>query len=244
MIAPGLGPLFRGMADLCFPAACLVCGQRLPTSRPPLFCSSCRPELRFPESPLCACCGLPFSSAAGGDHLCAGCLNGRQFSRARAVFLYTPGIARAIYTLKYGKTMAGLTSFRFFFSERQPSLVLTPPDLIIPVPLHPARLRERGFNQAQLLAGIFFPERRQTLHLALLQRLRATPPQTGLTGELRRRNVKGAFRVTAPEQVAGRTVLLIDDVLTTGATVEECAMVLQRAGAGDVQVLTLARVEE
>jgi ComF family protein len=140
--------------------------------------------------------------------------------------------------------MAGLTSLGFFFTERQPRLALSPPDLIVPVPLHPERLRQRGFNQAQLLAGIFFPERRQKLHLSLIQRLRATPPQTGLTGEMRRRNMKGAFGVTAPEQVAGRTVLLIDDVLTTGATVEECARVLQRAGAGDVQVLTLARVED
>jgi ComF family protein len=242
--ALGLLPLLKGIKDLCFPAACLACGTRLPNSSLPLFCVSCRQELTFPESPLCSCCGLPFPSAGGEDHLCSICLKGRHFSRARALFLYAPGIAHAIHGWKYGRNMAALASFGFFFTARQSSLALKPFDLIIPVPLHPARLRQRGFNQAQLLARALFPERRKALFCFLLERQRATPAQTGLTGELRRRNVKGAFMVNAPEKVAGRAILLVDDVLTTGATVEECAKILVRAGARDVQVLTLARVAD
>jgi ComF family protein len=242
MNAFGLDQLFRAVKDLCFPPACLACDRRLPEAEPPLFCPDCLAALRFPESPLCSCCGRTFSAAAGGDHLCGACLQDPPFHRVRAVFFYTPEVARAIHSWKYGRTMAGLATFAYFFRRRRAALNLATPDLIIPVPLHPSRLRQRGFNQAQLLSLALFPEQSQKVKLQLMQRLRPTPPQTGLSGEKRRLNVKGAFQVDAPEQVAGRRVLLIDDVLTTGATIGECARVLSRAGATEVQALTLARV--
>ncbi|MDA8164420.1 MAG: ComF family protein [Desulfobacteraceae bacterium] len=244
MIAAGLGSFLRAVQDLCFPPRCLACGQRLASSRPPLFCASCAGGLRSIASPICTSCGRPFPDAAGGDHLCGPCLRGSwHFTRARALFLYTTPIAKAIHGLKYGHTTAALATFRFFFQARQAELALAIPDRIVPVPLHPHRLRQRGFNQALLLARTLFPGH-PDIRPDLLERHRATPPQTRLSGEVRRRNLKGAFRVVNPGEVAGKSVLLLDDVFTTGATVDECARALRHAGAGEVQVLTMARVEE
>lgn len=240
----GLGPLFRAAQDLCFPPVCLACGRRLSSSRPPLFCPVCREGLRPAASPLCSHCGRPFPDAAGADHLCGTCLHAPwHFSRARALFLYTHPLAQAIHRLKYGRTTAGLATFRLFFEARQAELVPSTPDWIVPVPLHPDRLRQRGFNQALLLARCFFPANR-AVRAGLLERHRPTPPQTGLSGKVRRRNLQGAFRVPAPAEVAGKSVLLVDDVFTTGTTANECARVLRRAGAAAVQALTLARVED
>jgi ComF family protein len=112
-------------------------------------------------------------------------------------------------------------------------------DLLVPVPLHPRRLRHRGFNQALLLAGAF-PE--AEVGRETLARVRYTPPQVGLNPKQRRDNVHKAFAVPRPEEVQGKNVLLIDDLYTTGATVRECARVLRRAGAKRVEVLTVARV--
>jgi ComF family protein len=115
-------------------------------------------------------------------------------------------------------------------------------DLVVPVPLHPRRLRERGFNQSLLLARQVSKRQSIPLDFTSLQRVRQTAPQTRLSGPERRKNVRGAFRVTAPESVAGRRVLLVDDVFTTGATIQECTESLLEAGAKEVCVLTLARV--
>jgi ComF family protein len=118
------------------------------------------------------------------------------------------------------------------------------PDLVLPVPLHIKRLRRRGFNQASLLAVSFFPEEKKKIKNTILFRKRETVPQTGLNGSLRRKNIKNAFFVEAPEQVKGKNIVLIDDVFTTGTTVNECAKVLVKAGAKQVDVLTLARAEK
>ncbi len=158
--------------------------------------------------------------------------------------LYQGPLVKAIHSFKYAGKTTGLSSFAVFKNRQILLRDLTEPDLIMPVPLHPRRLRERGFNQALLLANAFFPDRRGKIAPALLARRYWTLPQTGLSGPARRKNIKGAFRVKKPARIAGRQVLLVDDVLTTGATVEECARVLCRAGAREVQVITLARVRE
>ncbi|MBU0483759.1 MAG: hypothetical protein KKB30_04510 [Proteobacteria bacterium] len=118
------------------------------------------------------------------------------------------------------------------------------PDLIIPVPLHKKRLQERGFNQALILARYLFPQQRKIIQQNLLERHQWTPPQTSLNGQARRNNLKNSFRVINNNQIPGKKILLIDDVFTTGTTVNECAKVLKQTGALEVQVLTLARVEE
>ena len=241
----GVRPFLQAFQDLCFPAACLACGTRLTSARPPLFCPGCLAAIRFLAGPLCTCCGRPFPAAAIPDHLCGACLQGRwHFSRARALFLYNEVSGRAIHALKYGRSTAVLPTFRLWFRDLRERLALSAPELILPVPLHPHRLRQRGFNQALLLARALFADQRRRIQPLILQRQRPTPPQTGLSGAVRRRNLKGAFRVAAPEDVAGRRVLLVDDVFTTGATANECARVLARAGAARIEVLTLARAED
>ncbi len=114
------------------------------------------------------------------------------------------------------------------------------PDIILPVPLHISRLRSRGFNQALLLARVCFPEWQGKIQPDLLHRHKPTIPQTSLSGKARRNNLKGAFSVSDPGLVAGRKILLIDDVFTTGATLNECAKTLSKAGAAEIEAFTLA----
>ena len=118
------------------------------------------------------------------------------------------------------------------------------PDLILPVPLHPRRLRGRGFNQALTLARFLLPARRGRIHPDLLRRSRWTDPQVSLSGKARRQNLANVFCLNDPEQVRGRIILLVDDVFTTGTTINECAKTLRQAGAAQVEALTLARVSD
>jgi len=141
------------------------------------------------------------------------------------------GVARLARPL--GAMMAGYGDPEFPFSDI---------DLVIPVPLHPRRLRERGFNQSLLLARQVSKRRAVPLNFTALHRIRQTQPQTQLSGPERRKNVHGAFRVKTPAAVAGRKILLIDDVFTTGATIQECTESLLDAGAREVHAFTLARV--
>lgn len=159
------------------------------------------------------------------------------------MFLYEEPIKKLIHRFKYqGKTDC-LVSVSTLARDHPALEEMREADLIIPVPLHPARLRERGFNQALLLARAIFPGDRRVVP-RLLIRIRATAPQAGFDGAARRANLRKAFEVTAPGLLAGKRILLIDDVLTTGSTVNECAKTLKKAGAAEVLVITLARVRE
>jgi ComF family protein len=194
-------------------------------------------------SPICSRCGLPFVSREGEDHTCSECLTERKyFRKARAFGIYQGALMEAIHQLKYGgktslskplSTLAKETFYRFWDASST--------DLLLPVPLHIKRLRERGFNQTHLvnkkwarLEGIPFDG-------LTLSRSRWTEPQTSLARAERRKNVKGAFSLLHPDRVKGVRILLVDDVFTTGATVNECSKVLMKAGAESVDVLTLAR---
>jgi ComF family protein len=146
---------------------------------------------------------------------------------------------QAIKRFKYYRRLDLLPVMQYWLRRPLCRELVEAADLVAPVPLHPRRLKQRGFNQALLLAQAF-PE----VHLEreLVTRVRHTPPQTGLNAKERRDNVKGAFTVSRPDLVKGKNILLIDDVFTTGATVKECARVLRKAGAHQVDVLTVARV--
>lgn len=237
-------PWWRACLDLLFPPACLGCGQGLATSQPPLFCPACQEKITPLVPPFCSCCGRPLPDAAGQGHTCGRCLRTPPaFSKARALVLYDGPVAEAIHRFKYQGETAGLASFALL-NRTAATADLANPDLILPVPLHRGRLRQRGFNQALQLATAFFPGQEGRLRPDLLVRLRQTAPQTGMSGKDRRHNLRRAFAVSQPELVRDRRVLLVDDVYTTGSTVNECAKVLLRAGAASVEVLTLARVRE
>jgi ComF family protein len=232
--------LVAALADLLFPPCCLGCERRLDSSRPPLFCADCAAHLAFIRSPLCYCCGNPF--VTGADHLCGDCLAGHQaFDLARSLFHYQPPIAHLIRALKFRGNLAGLVSFRALINQENFSATFTEPDLVLPVPLHNSRLRERSFNQALLIAKNCLPQWQGKIAASLLLRHRPTSPQTSLTGKERRLNLRQAFTLSNPTKITGAKVLLVDDVYTTGSTVNECSRILRKAGAMRIEVFTLAR---
>jgi len=201
----------------------------------------------MPASPLCPTCGAPFHTHADADHACAHCLrHPPRFGRARACTLYDAADTRhhplksVLQQYKYNRDVWLARPLAALLVERAPFAVGAY-DVLMPVPLHVQRLRWRGFNQAQFLAQPLARATGVTLDPHSLQRVRPTRPQVDLDEKERRQNVAGAFRVARPQQVKGRSILLVDDVYTTGATVNECSGVLLRAGAKRVDVLVLAR---
>lgn len=235
--------IFESIKDLLFPPRCLSCDRPLDRYRLPLLCELCCSRFIPIVSPLCICCGLPFSSGRDGrDHLCGDCLSGEQpFALARAPLYYQQPLVSLILQWKFGHHMTGLATMAALATRSMVVSEFTAPDLIFPVPLHKSRLRQRGFNQALLLAGSCFPRWRNRIVADGLLRVRATVPQISLDGAGRRKNLKGAFALKDSDMVRGKTVLLVDDVFTTGSTVCECSRILQAGGAGRVEVFTLAR---
>ncbi len=236
--------LWESFLNLLYPATCYSCGQ--PTERPE-FCHPCRARIQTPRSPWCPTCGVPFQTAGGADHPCGRCLvRAPHFGRARACTIYDAAgtaddpLKSVLQRYKYNPDVSLARPLRVLLMERSPLAVDTY-DVVMPVPLHPQRLRWRGFNQAQLLARPLARAAGVALDCFSLQRVRPTRPQVELDETERRRNVARAFQVVRPQRVDGKRVLLVDDVLTTGATVEECSRVLRRAGAAAVDVLVLAR---
>lgn len=235
---------FTALLDLLLPSFCLACEKPLGGAPDLLFCPDCLKRLTFIHSPLCPCCGRVYLVAAGGDHLCGACLAApRHFTRARALFLYEEPLKEVIHRFKYQGKTACLPSFARFAHNHSLLADLEGVDWIVPVPLHSSRLRERGFNQALLLARAMFPKDHR-ITPDLLVRTRPTEPQTSFNGTARRANLKNAFGVVKPHRLKGKNIILVDDVFTTGTTVNECARVLKKAGAAEVMVLTLARVKE
>ena len=240
--------LWHAALDLLYPPRC--CGCDAPVVHPG-FCAPCQDAIRPPETPLCPVCGLPFTvaramGASHPDHRCGPCLRQPpRFERARARAVYRAGATRnplrhALHQYKYGRDVTLARPLGALFSGALPRAAADY-DLIVPVPLHLSRLRWRGFNQAQLLARPLSRATHLPIEVRAVERVKATRAQVELGETERRTNVRGAFRVTAPARVRGRRILLVDDVFTTGATVNECAATLQRAGARGVDVLVLAR---
>jgi ComF family protein len=215
------------------------------------LCRACHRLLDPITSPLCVICGRPFETEHGVNHVCSRCESTAYgFEAARSAVTYTSAIRRMVHLYKYeGRAQLarpfGSMLWKALLSHWQADQF----DLVIPVPLHRKRLRRRGYNQSALLlrhwpapvnacpdtAGQFriVPE--------LMVRHRATRPQIGLDADARRANMRDAFSVRDPSIVKAKHVLVVDDVLTTGATANACARVLKRAGAASVRVLTLAR---
>lgn len=236
------------LLDALFPIECLVCARPLrgTASRAGPLCAACRDATPAPPPPLCTRCGVPVAPRhpSPEDVTCAACVSQPPaFARARGAALYEPGPMRsplvaAVHALKYHGARSVARSLALLMVTRLP----VPADvLIVPVPLHPARLRERRFNQAVLIAReVGRLSSRPTAPRALARRL-PTTPQTQLPGAARRRNLADAFHVRQPQAIAGRHVLVVDDVITTGATADACARVLLAAGAHRVDVYAAGR---
>jgi len=230
------------LADLALPPLCLGCGRGIEAHH--ALCAGCWRGIDFIEKPVCAVTGLPFAFDAGEDAVSAVALaSPPPYARACAVMRYTDESARLIHRFKYADRMEAAPAFARWMARAGAEL-LAGADLIAPVPLHRWRLFSRRFNQsAELVRAI---ERQTGLHAqpGLLERVRPTRPQVGLSGEARRRNVAGAFRLRAgaADLVRDRIVVIVDDVVTTGATIEACARAVRAGGAREVRILALARV--
>jgi len=250
LVAAGLSALGRRGLDLLLPPQCLSC--RTIVAKPGLLCAKCFSEAQAIAPPLCRSCGVPLSAATGVsgiaaiDLSCGRCLaEPPLFARARAVFVFDAVVRELVHDLKYRDRLEGRASFGAWLANAGAEF-LPAADLIVPVPLHYFRLVARKYNQAAILASAVARQAGRRLAVDALQRVRATKSQTGLSVEARARNVRGAFAVR-PRWVAavkGAKIVLVDDVLTTGATANACARALVKAGAGEVSVLTLARVKE
>jgi ComF family protein len=228
--------------NLLLPPRCLRCGAMVDTLGS--LCAGCWEEIAFLGPPFCAVCGFPFEFEVEEGALCASCTRRRPAYRcARAVFRYDDVSRDLILAFKHADRSDGAPAFARWL-VRAGQGILADADLLVPVPLHWTRLFQRRYNQAALLAHSLGRATGLPVEAMLLVRRRATPSQGGLSAGARRRNVRGAFAVRG--RLASRAqrlnIVLIDDVLTTGATVGECARTLLAAGAGAVDVLTLARV--
>jgi len=232
--------LVASVKDVLFPARCLACAKPLDRYHLPLLCEECSAQLSPITSPLCTCCGVPFPT--GENHLCGDCLAGhRPFDLLRSPFLYKEPLASLIVQWKFGRQLTGLATMSELAAASTVISHLAIPDLILPVPLHKRRLQQRGFNQALLFAKKCFPAWKDKIIYDGLRRVRATVSQTTLTGTERRKNLFRAFSLRRADLVKGKSVLLIDDVVTTGSTVSECSRVFRNGGAARVEVFTLAR---
>jgi ComF family protein len=226
------------------PVDCAACGSPLTDDPIPLFCAHCWSMIAAVPQPGCPCCDRPFTSPAATayspGHLCQPCAeNPPSFTRAWTLYAYLPPLQDAICLLKYRGKLALASALARLMIERLPRL--PPLDLIMPVPLHPQRLREREFNQSLLLAHRIGAHLHLPVSGTTLIRAVRSPAQTTLSRKDRLQNLRGAFALRRPEHVAGKRVLLIDDVYTTGTTVNECARTLRKSGSAEVFVLTLAR---
>ena len=239
-----LNEVLRNIADVIFPPRCLGCAEILPQQSLQTFCPACREKIRFITGSLCPICGMAFFDSPAPDHLCGNCLENKPyFSLARAVASYETLILDAIHQFKYGHNISTGTALASFMAEFCfPDFDFTDYSLILPVPLHIRRLRERGFNQALILAKAIGEKHSIPVNFSLLKRRKFTLTQTGLDKKEREKNIRGAFAVTDNAKTEGKNIILIDDVYTTGATINQCAKTLIKAGAGKVAVLTLARV--
>ncbi len=235
--------LLRRLLHTVFPMPCRLCGEALRDDPVPFFCQPCWNRITPRRSPTCPRCARPFASphalSHSPGHLCGWCRrHPPAYHRALIAYAYQSPLKEAIGLLKYhGKTRLALPLARLITRAGDPPATI---DAIVAVPLHPQRLREREFNQSLLLARHLGRHWHLPVLANILRRTKLTQPQTSLARRERLKNLRRCFAVTTPSVIEGKTLLLVDDVFTTGTTVNECAKTLRKAGARAVYVCTLA----
>lgn len=236
--------LLRQAVRFLLPVECAACHTPLAADPIPHFCSGCWNTITPPNPSRCARCDRPFVSphatTHSPQHVCQSCHERPpSYTRAWTLYPYRPPLQDAICLFKYGGKISLAAPLARLMIDRLPPLADI--DLIIPVPLHAERLREREFNQSLLLADRIGRHLHIPVSCTALIRIASAPPQTTLSRRERFKNLRGAFTVPRPKSIAGKRILLVDDVLTTGTTVNVCAKTLRKAGSGHVFVLTLGR---
>lgn len=227
--------------NLLFPPTCLCCQE--PLASPGALCGACWEKVTFLGEPDCLRCGHPFEFAQPGPAMCAGCMAAPPpYTQGRAVLRYDEHSRTLITRLKYADQGQLAAGYGAWLAARGHAL-LESSDVLVPVPLHYWRFVQRRYNQSALLARALARHCQLKVIPDALKRTRHTKPQASLSRQQRRRNVRGAFAMTPRHKaaLAGKRVLLIDDVMTTSATIHECTKALLEGGAAEVRVLTLAR---
>jgi competence protein ComFC len=237
----------RGIWDaalnLIYPPVCQICREDRAGLQEGYVGGACWSHVRFVTAPFCQRCGLPYAGSITQPFVCGNCEDIKfHFRFARSAVVANPLILQVIHHYKYNRALY----FEPFLadllvSQAVPSLKNGQWDLIVPVPLHPAKEREREFNQAARLARHLSRATQIPVNEGLVRRVRPTATQTQLNRAERAGNVRAAFALSGPKKLNGEKIILLDDVLTTGATTSACARVLRKAGAGDLCVSTVAR---
>jgi competence protein ComFC len=232
--------LFRTITDLIYPHFCVICHTGLEDE---WLCTECQATAQRIQPPFCHTCSRPFFGAISEPFRCPHCEdNAFAFDCAVSPYLARGAVRELIHRLKYaGQFHLRTTIANWLWAAfSDPRIAAEPFDAIVPVPLHPVRTRERGYDQVSALAEIVARRANKPL-LKCLRRHRYTQTQTVLDRDTRARNLHNAFDLRKSTAVLGKRILLLDDVLTTGSTLNECAKVLRSGGAVSVRAITVAR---
>ncbi|MFH0838647.1 MAG: ComF family protein [Candidatus Omnitrophota bacterium] len=238
-----LKTLVTDCINLLYPATCIGCDEKLETHDKVPVCKMCFEKIKWNTPPYCSKCGKSMSKNRTYKPTCSDCLRTDvYFTRVWSCCIYEDIIKDAIIKFKYlqGRYLEPFFEAifaRFIKMNTDRNLI----DIIMPVPLFKSKLRDRGFNQSEILATIIHKLLHKPLLLTILQKIRPTKPQQELSRLARLSNVKDTFGVSGSANIKNKNILLVDDVFTTGATINECARVLKRAQCQDIYALTVAR---
>lgn len=234
---------FERLLDLMLPPLCLNCDAHVGGKQ--TLCPTCWKSVHFIAAPQCDCCGAPFEFQVGEGTLCGECISATpEYTRARSVMLYDDASKRMVLGFKHSDRLHAVSAMAIWMKRAGEEFWETA-DVIVPVPLHRWRLFARRYNQAALLSMEIGKLAKKTVGVDVLQRKRSTQSQGHLNRQQRKANIAGAIEINPRENndIAGKTIVLVDDVLTTGATVNECSRILRKAGAANIYVLTLSRTK-
>ena len=236
--------IWTSVLSVFLPPRCIKCGRVLPGGDDGL-CPDCFNEVSFISRPYCEKCGHPLDEEPANRKLyCASCLQNHRspFRLSRSAFRYDDGSKNLILSFKFmDKTENAKVLGHWLFNAGK-DIWNQGADVLIPIPLHYTRLLRRRYNQSALLCHELSRLCGLPVEYTAVERHRKTRPQVEFSGHARIKNVKNAFRIRHPERIRGKHVVLVDDVMTTGSTLKECALVLHKAGAASVDTLTVARV--
>jgi ComF family protein len=231
--------IFSYLLDLIYPPRCIFCRNIISIDKPRGICTECNKELPFVVQPMCEKCGKPLKDSAHAVY-CHDCFKqSHEYDQSWAVFVYEGIVRQTIYRFKYGDHPEYAKYLGIFMAKQLQQLAKCQADLIIPVPIHHTRKKQRGYNQAEKLVKVISYETHIPYDSSVLLRIKETKPQSGLSPKQRKNNLKKAFGISDDSKIKQKKILLVDDIYTTGSTADCCSRLLKQKGAKEVYVLSL-----